>query len=109
MDASSSALETYLAMRHLSDYWIGSKHTHVFTDTVRGCKRVFELVLAGFGKLTANPFANPFAKWSSGSLLSITRTEVAPKPTTKDAVERARVGVPNPYEAEFRTYARRRL
>ena len=31
----------------LSTYWVGSKHTHVFTDTVRNCKRVFELVLAG--------------------------------------------------------------
>jgi hypothetical protein len=53
-------------MRHLSDYWIGNKHTHVFTDTVRSRKCVFELVLAGFAELTATPSATPLAKLLSG-------------------------------------------
>jgi hypothetical protein len=35
----------------------GGKHTYVFTDTVRRCNRVFELVLAGFAELTATPLA----------------------------------------------------
>jgi hypothetical protein len=38
----------------------------VFTETVRNCKGVFELVLAGFGKLTATPTATPLAKCSTG-------------------------------------------
>lgn len=42
------------------------KHTRVFTDSVRKCKRVFELVLADFLGLTATPTANPLAKQSSG-------------------------------------------
>ncbi len=43
-----------------------SKHTLVFTDTVRIGECVFELVWAGFVELTATPFATPLAKWSSG-------------------------------------------
>jgi hypothetical protein len=51
-------------MRHLSAYW-GSRHTRVFTDTVRSCKCVFELVLACLADLTATPLATPLAKFSS--------------------------------------------
>jgi hypothetical protein len=40
-------------------------HAHVFTDTVRSCKCVFELVLAGFEDMSATPLATPLAKLSS--------------------------------------------
>jgi hypothetical protein len=61
VEASSGELERKLACateRRLD----GGKHTYVFTDTVRSCKRVFELVLAGLGELTATPSATPLAK-----------------------------------------------
>jgi len=55
-EASSDELERD---RHalLSGYKLGSKQTHVFTDTVRICKRVFEFVFAGVAELTATPLA----------------------------------------------------
>jgi len=61
----SGEADNTTGMRHLSDYWIGSNRTHVFTDTVRSCKCVFELVLDGFAELTATPLATPLAKVSS--------------------------------------------
>lgn len=66
VDASSDEVRNVPGMRHLSNYWIGGEHTHVFTDSVRSCKRVFELVLPRFSEGTATPFATPLAKYLSG-------------------------------------------
>jgi hypothetical protein len=65
VDASSDEVRNVPGMRHLSNYWIGGEHTHVFTDSVRSCKRVFELVLPRFSEGTATPFATPLAKYLS--------------------------------------------
>ena len=64
VEESSGELEKKMA-RATERRLDGSKHTYVFTDTVRSCKRVFELVLASLSELTATPSATPLAKWSS--------------------------------------------
>jgi hypothetical protein len=57
LDASSDEVRNVRGVRHLSTYWIGRKHTHVFTDSVRSCERVVEMALGSFAELAANPFA----------------------------------------------------
>jgi hypothetical protein len=69
VDASFGESRNVSGIRHLSDYW-GSKHARVFTDTVRSCKCLFELVSASFWELTATPLATPLAKWTSGFLFT---------------------------------------